>query len=244
MGINGLRAPVEQNPNSVSPLGSSAEDPFLRRCAFSPLSHAWVCTTLGAIPRMNGRQNWTITTVLIRHPANPIITRHNIGKLPNSVTDVSSVFNPGAVHWNGRDVLLLRVQTRGRETVLCMAESDDGINFNIRPKRIRINGLGYIQERIYHLYDPRLTIIDDAVYIVLAADLDGACRLGIARTMDFESFEPIYFGQDHESRNGVLFPERVDGKFLMLERLNRVAVDGGVTSGSEIVLSESDDLRE
>ena len=45
-------------------------------------------------------------------------------------------------------------------------------------------------------------------------------------------------------RNGVLFPERHSGRFLRLERPNRVQLAGGVTTGSEIVLSESDDPRE
>lgn len=177
-----------------------------------------------------------------RHPAGPIVTRADIPDIPPHVVDVSSVFNPGAIRWNDSYILLLRVQTRGRETVLMVAESSDGERFWIRPKVVEIAGIESVGQTVYHVYDPRLTQIDDAVYIVFAADVDGACRLGIAQTRDFERFELVSFGCDVDTRNGVLFPERFDGRYLRLERPNQVLLEGGVTTGSEIILAESDDL--
>lgn len=152
------------------------------------------------------------------------------------------MFNPGAVLLNDRYFLLLRVQTRGRETVLMVAESGDGERFTVRPEIVRIEGLETVGERIYHTYDPRLTRIDDTVYVVFAADTDGGCRLGIARTRDMRRFELVSFVGERDARNGVLFPERFGGRYLLLERPNRTVLANGVSSGSEIVLSESDDL--
>jgi beta-1,4-mannooligosaccharide/beta-1,4-mannosyl-N-acetylglucosamine phosphorylase len=43
-------------------------------------------------------------------------------------------------------------------------------------------------------------------------------------------------------RNGVLFPEKVGGKYLRLDHPNRITIGGGVTTGSTIALSESGDL--
>ncbi|MCB9857738.1 MAG: glycoside hydrolase family 130 protein [Phycisphaerales bacterium] len=177
-----------------------------------------------------------------RSSANPILTRRDIPDVPPRIVDVSSVFNPGAAFWRGRYFLLLRVQTRGRETVLMVAESGDGERFSVRPSIVNIDGLESVGARIFHVYDPRLTAIDDCVYVVFAADTDGGCRLGIARTVDFESFELVSFGANDDVRNGVLFPERLNGRFVRLERPNRVALDSGVTTGSEIVLAASDDL--
>lgn len=173
---------------------------------------------------------------------NPILTRADIPDVPPEVVDATSVFNPGAVFFDGRYSLLLRVQTRGRETVLMVAESVDGERFTVRPEIVRIEGLETVDERLYHVYDPRLTRLDDAVYVVFAADTDDGCRLGIARTQDMRRFELVGYGHDRDVRNGVLFPERFGGRYLRLERPNRRVLDGGVTSGSEIVLSESDDL--
>lgn len=177
-----------------------------------------------------------------RSPFNPILTRADIPDVPPDIMDVTSVFNPGAVFFEGRHFLLLRVQTRGRETRLLVAESDNGERFAVRREIVCIEGLEAIKQPIYHVYDPRLTRLDDAVYIVFAADTDDGCRLGIARTRDLQRFELVSFGGEEDTRNGVLFPERFGGRYLRLERPNRTALPNRVTSGSEIVLSESADL--
>ena len=173
---------------------------------------------------------------------NPILTRLDIPDLPPLIVDVSSVFNPGAIRMGDLDVLLLRVQTRGRETVWMVAESTDGERFSVRPRVVRIEGIEAINQTLYHIYDPRVTRIEETIYIVFAADTDEGCRLGVARTDNFERVELIGFGGGEESRNGVLFPERYNNRFLRLERPNRVPLAGGVTTGSEIVLAESEDL--
>ena len=115
-----------------------------------------------------------------RSPKNPILARQDIPAVAPHVVDVSSVFNPGAVRLGGRTVLLLRVQTRGRETVLMPAESDDGETFTVRPRLVEIEGLHALRDHIYHVYDPRLTRIGRTLYMVFAADVDGGCRLGVA----------------------------------------------------------------
>ncbi len=177
-----------------------------------------------------------------RNIANPILTRLDIPDLPPDVVDVSSVFNPGAIRVGDRHLLLLRVQTRGRETVLMVAESADGERFSVRPRVVRIEGTEALDQKLYHIYDPRLTRIDGTTYIMFAADTDYGCRLGVARTEDFERFELVGFGGDGDTRNGVLFPERFNDRFLRLERPNCVQLAGGVTTGTEIVLAESEDL--
>lgn len=177
-----------------------------------------------------------------RSRANPIITREDIPDLPPRLADVTSVFNPGAIRLGDTHILLLRVQTRGRETVLMVAESSDGERFCVEPRVVEIEGIEASRETLYHIYDPRLTRIDDTVYIVFAADTDGACRLGIAKTDDFERFDLVGIDHTQDTRNGVLFPERRDGRFLRLDRPNRVRLENGPTTGSEIVLAESEDL--
>ena len=134
------------------------------------------------------------------------------------------------------------MQTRGRQTVLMVATSADGRQFAVQPRLVEIEGLAAQQRTIYHVYDPRLTVIDGTVYVVFAADTDLGCRLGIAQTRDLVRFELVAFGGDEETRNGVLFPERRDGNYLRLERPNRTRLDSGVMTGTEICLSASDDL--
>ncbi len=177
-----------------------------------------------------------------RYNKNPIITRNDIPDIPPHLVDVTSVFNPGAVRFGDKFLLMLRVQNRGRETFLLTAQSDDGIHFEISNRIVHFKGIERIQEKIYHCYDPRITRIGEVYYIMFAMDMDDGCRLGLAQTSDFEQYDFLGIVSDDDNRNGVLFPEKIAGKYLRLDRPNQVQLAGGPTSGSAICLSESDDL--
>ncbi len=178
---------------------------------------------------------------LVRSSDNPIVTARDIPPMPPEIVDPSSVFNPGAVRWNDRYMLMLRVQTRGRRTYLVMAESANGRVFDVWSEPVRIEGLESCGEHIYHVYDPRLTRVDDEFLVMFAADTETGCRLGTARTTDFLHFELVGLGDHPDIRNGVIFPERFGDRYLRLDRPNRLNADGPM-SGDEIGLSESIDL--
>ena len=177
-----------------------------------------------------------------RHPDNPIITREHIPPIAPHLVDVSSVFNPGAVKFENKYLLMLRVQNRGRETFFLTAESRDGFCFDISDKSVRLQGIEDIGEAVYHCYDARITEIDGVYYIMFAMDMDSGCRLGLARTSDFEDYKFLGIVSDDDNRNGVLFPGKAGGKYMRLDRPNRPVLEGGPASGSAIYLSESDDL--
>lgn len=177
-----------------------------------------------------------------RYQNNPIITRKNIPEIPPYLVDVSSVFNPGAIKFGDHYLLMLRVQNRGRETFLLMAESDDGLHFEVTHRIVHFDGIENIKATIYHCYDPRITRIDDIYYIMFALDMEDGCRLGLAQTCDFENFDFMGIVSEDDNRNGVLFPEKINGKYLRLDRPNKVQLTGGPTSGNSICLSESYDL--
>jgi beta-1,4-mannooligosaccharide/beta-1,4-mannosyl-N-acetylglucosamine phosphorylase len=177
-----------------------------------------------------------------RSPANPILTRDDIPVVPPLVSDVSSVFNPGAAHWHGRELLLLRVQTRGRETVWMPAWSDDRARFVVEPRVVTVDGLDDVGEPVHHAYDPRLTVLDDELIVAFAVDTDDACRVAIARGTSLADLRLVSYDTSSDSRNAVVFPAKIGGRYLRLERPNRVSRDGVVPSGAEIVLAESDDL--
>jgi len=181
--------------------------------------------------------------MLIRHPSNPVIDRTGIPKVLPGICDVSSVFNPAAVMFNGQYLLVLRVQNRARETFLMKAISADGINFEVEDKVIEFNGLSdKVKEKIYHVYDARITKIENTYFLVFAMDMENRCALGIAKTYDFEEYDFVGLTSEHDTRNGVLFPELIDGYHMMLERPNSLQLDDGPTSGNSIYLSRSKDL--
>jgi len=179
---------------------------------------------------------------MLRSPRNPILTRADIPPVLPDFADASSVFNPGAIHFAGKTRLMLRVQSRGRRTALVMAESDDGERFTVAKVPVVFRGIERAGEKLHHLYDPRLTRIGDTVYVVFAADTETGCKLGVGSTTDFATFDFIGLGTHPDIRNGVLFDEKMAGRFVRLDRPNRSALEGGVTSGDEIWFSSSEDL--
>ena len=179
---------------------------------------------------------------LVRSSGNPIITTMDLPRGLPGIADSSSVFNPGAVRWGDRYMLMLRVQTRGRRTHLVMAESQNGREFNVWPEIVRIPGLDRLEETIYHVYDPRITALDGEFLVMFAVDTETGCRLGTARTSDFRDFEFVGLGDHPDIRNGVIFPARFGDRYMRYDRPNRVADAGAPATGEEIVLSESHDL--
>jgi beta-1,4-mannooligosaccharide/beta-1,4-mannosyl-N-acetylglucosamine phosphorylase len=181
--------------------------------------------------------------MLQRDPKNPILTREDLPEFPGvpDLRDPSSVFNPGAVEFEGRVHLMLRVQSRSRSTHLVLASSEDGRSFEVADEVVQFEGIEREERCLYHIYDPRLTRIDEEILVCFAADSDEGCFLGTARTRDLRSFEFLALGQE-PARNGVIFPEKVGGRYLRLERPNRSVTDGGVATGDSIWLAESDDL--
>jgi len=179
---------------------------------------------------------------MIRHHKNPILTRRDIPEIPPRLRDVSSVFNPGAVKAGTAYRLLLRVQDRSRETYLVPAHSRDGVSFQVEPRIVEFAGLERLGRRVYHVYDPRITRLEAADHVMFAIDTDDGCRLGLGRTTDFDRFEFLGLAADDNTRNGVLFPEKIGGRYLRFDRPNTARRAGGPASGSAIRLSESDDL--
>jgi len=177
-----------------------------------------------------------------RHQINPILTRSDIPPISPELADVTSVFNPGAIKDGDTYRLMLRVQSRSRETFLVMAESPDGVNFTVENKIVNFKGIEKVTGRIFHIYDARISRIDGRFYIMFAMDMQDGCQLGLGVTDDFKSFEFLGITSYEDIRNGVLFPEKINGKYFRMDRPNKARHSGGPTSGSTIWLSESDNL--
>ncbi len=182
------------------------------------------------------------TGVLKRSPKNPILTRKDIPDIFPELVDATSVFNPGAIKLGKKYLLMLRVQSRGRRTHFLMAEGSNGVEFKVKKSLVHLKGIEKVQETIFHCYDARITTIGNVHYIMFAMDTEGKCQLGIGKTKDFDEFEFMGMASTEDVRNGVLFPEKIGGKYLRLDRPNKVQLKGGPTSGSTICLSESSDL--
>ena len=194
--------------------------------------------------------------ILRRHPNGPIITRRDLPPMPGLI-DPSAVFNPGAVRIDGVTYLLLRVQSRGRQTYLVPARGRTDRSFQPAGAVTEMVGLDNLRQpggrqvlEVFHVYDPRLTVCDGQLLVVTAVDTDRGCRLVIWRATGdpalgfagLDRLEPLAVTGGEDTRNGVLFPQRIGGRWLMLERPNVPQGAGAPPSGSTITLSSSDDL--
>lgn len=161
---------------------------------------------------------------LERHAANPILTPE---QMPFRAY---AVFNAGATMFEGKVLLILRIERCDRETYFHVAASEDGINFTVNPEPIRYP-LSEPEKRYAkaHRFDMRITQIDGVYYVCHAVWFGkwGSC-IGIARTTDFVHFTPLPFLSQPSNRNAVLFPEKINGLFARLDRPQNVPNYGSI----------------
>ena len=79
--------------------------------------------------------------------------------------------------------------------------------------------------------------IDDDYYVTWCNYYHGP-TIGVACTKDFETFDQMENAFLIFNRNGVLFPRRIDGLYMMLSRPS----DNGHTPFGDIYLSQSPDM--
>ena len=175
--------------------------------------------------------------IITRHPANPILSAQDV---PSPAT---LVFNAGVTKYQGRYVMLFRndygsaVAKRLDGTNIGLPFSKDGIVWDVQPKPCVV----LQDEEFLRAYDPRLTVIDGRCCLCFAVDTRHGLRGGIAVTDDFAHYEILSMTVP-DNRNLVLFPERVGGKYVRLERPFPVYSRGG-RDRFDIWLSDSPDLR-
>jgi beta-1,4-mannooligosaccharide/beta-1,4-mannosyl-N-acetylglucosamine phosphorylase len=87
-------------------------------------------------------------------------------------------------------------------------------------------------------YDPRVTWLEDRYWVTWCNGYHGP-TIGIAYTFNFKEFFQCENAFLPFNRNGVLFPERIGGKYAMLSRPS----DNGHTPFGDIYISFSPDMK-
>jgi beta-1,4-mannooligosaccharide/beta-1,4-mannosyl-N-acetylglucosamine phosphorylase len=151
--------------------------------------------------------------VIHRHPQNPILAPQDIPYGP------LLTFNVGVIKYQGQYVMAFRNDygTPGMIdtslTNIGIAYSPDGIHWTPKPQPV----FTLHDPENLRAYDPRLTVIDGRVYMCFAVDTRHGLRAGIATTEDFEKYEILHLSLP-DNRNVVLFPEKVGGDYIRLDR--------------------------
>jgi len=171
--------------------------------------------------------------VVWRYSKNPVIPR-------DLLPDSNSIFNSAVVPFKGGFAGVFRADNTARQMQLHAGRSKDGLNWEIDAERIRFVG----DEEDPHFlhweygYDPRVCWIDDRFYVTWCNGYHGP-TIGAAYTHDFETFTKLENAFLPFNRNGVLFPRKINGKFVMLSRPS----DNGHTPFGDIFVSESPDME-
>ena len=152
---------------------------------------------------------------------------------------INAVFNAGALLFDGRYVVVARVEGDDRKSFFAVAESPNGVDqFRFWPRPVV---LPQTEEPDTNVYDMRLTRHEDGwIYGLFCTerkdmsqphDLSAAvAQCGIARTKDLVTWErlPDLTTRSGQQRNVVLHPEFVDGKYALYTRPQ----DGFISVGS------------
>ena len=164
--------------------------------------------------------------------------------------EIHAAFNSGAIKWNGKYILVARVEGADRKSFFAVAESPNGVdNFRFWDRPITMPEYG---EPATNVYDMRLTAHEDGwIYGIFCVerkdpsaapgDLSSAvAAAGVARTKDLVNWERL---PDMEStsqqRNVVLHPEFVDGKYALYTRPQDGFIDAGSGGGIGWTLVDS-----
>ena len=152
--------------------------------------------------------------IVRRYAGNPILD-------PKKVPfPCQGIYNSGITKFRGKYLMICRVGSIDINDVFVKAWSDDGIHFNIEDRPINLPDTPEFRKYTnLRIYDPRVTRIGDTYYLAYAAGSDFGTRVGLLITKDFETFD-YKFISEPDNRNGVLFPEKIDGMFVRLDRPN------------------------
>ncbi|HAD02241.1 MULTISPECIES: glycoside hydrolase family 130 protein [Macellibacteroides] len=185
----------------------------------------------------------------------PVFWRYDLNEQSNPYLmeriGMNAAFNSGAMKWNGKYILVVRVEGADRKSFFAVAESPNGIdNFRFRDYPITMPDT---EDPATNIYDMRLTAHEDGwIYGIFCAerhdpkaaagDLSSAtATAAIARTKDLVDWERLPdLKTKSQQRNVVLHPEFVNGKYALYTRPQDGFIDAG--SGGGIGWALVDDM--
>ncbi|MBR4201315.1 MAG: glycoside hydrolase family 130 protein [Oscillospiraceae bacterium] len=169
--------------------------------------------------------------VIWRYAQNPVIRRDHLAMS-------NSIFNSAVVPFEGGFAGVFRVDDKARNMELHAGFSEDGLNWNISEQRIDFVKTDPELQDFQYGYDPRVCKIEDKYYVTWCNAYGWKPTIGCAYTYDFKTFYQTENAFLPFNRNGVLFPRRIGGNFMMLSRPS----DSGHTPFGDIYISQSPDM--
>ena len=150
----------------------------------------------------------------------------------------NTVFNGTTVKFGDEYLILLRVEGQQGYSFFALGRSKDGLHFTVEDEPVMLPAREGPWERYESqgIEDPRATLIDGSYYVMYTACGDNGFRIALAKTEDFHHFERVALVSEPGNKDGVLFPERINGQYVRLDR--PIGMDVG-----SIWISYSNDLH-
>lgn len=168
---------------------------------------------------------------LWRYTGNPIIGRHALKRS-------NSVFNSAVAPYKDGFAGVFRCDSRSVSMDIFPGFSKDGIHWDIREEPVVFQGEDpEVLQREYR-YDPRVCEIDGKYFVTWCNGYHGP-TIGVGWTEDFETFHQLENAFLPYNRNGVMFPRKINGMYMMLSRPS----DTGHTPFGDVFVSQSPDLK-
>lgn len=165
-----------------------------------------------------------------RYSENPII-----GRFGNRRSN--SVFNSAVAPFRGGFAGVFRCDSRSITMDLFAGRSEDGLHWRIDDEPIALTGADAAIAENEFRYDARITPLDGRYYVTWCNGYHGP-TIGVAWTEDFQTFHQLENAFLPFNRNGVLFPRKIGGMYMMMSRPS----DNGHTPFGDIFVSQSPDL--
>ncbi len=149
-----------------------------------------------------------------RYKNNPVLTREDVPY------PVATVHNAAVVRHEGKYMMVFRSHLHNGRSILGLAESQDGYHFTVRDKPFMVpskEGI-FAEYEAYGVEDPRIVAIDGEFLITYSAYSRHGVRIGLAKTRDFITVKRISLITEADYRNVVIFPEKIDGRYVRLDR--------------------------
>ncbi len=150
---------------------------------------------------------------LVAFDGNPIITPRQ-----GRNWEAKGTFNPGTAIDGGAIHLLYRAVDANNISRLGYARTLNGTEIDFRPSDPVLIPSADWEE--FGCEDPRITNFEGTFYITYTAYSRRGPRIALSSTKDFQNFEKHgLIGPDHNDKDCVIFPERINGRIAILHRL-------------------------
>lgn len=151
---------------------------------------------------------------IVKYSKNPVLTKEDVP------FKVGSIFNPGAVKFQNKYLLMCRVEMPNGRSSLVKAISSDGYKFVVdsKPTLTPEDHKEFYQYVEWGIEDPRITQINGTYYLTYTGYSKYMPLVFLAETKDFNTFKihgPI---TEPSNKDCALFPEKIQNYYWRIDR--------------------------